>query len=88
LVNEAHVSDDVKALKFITNFGRECYWGEERRQKWHIKRADEGELILGLSCCFGDLGGWSCSATMFSHWTLSTVGVVKIKFRDGKLVAR
>ncbi|CAO2649834.1 Nn.00g011260.m01.CDS01 [Neocucurbitaria sp. VM-36] len=79
IVTEVHVSDDVKAMKLVTNWGRECYWGEGERGEWHVKRAGEGEVIVGLSCAFGRLSGWSWSAKMYSHWKLSGVGVVTMR---------
>jgi hypothetical protein len=83
VVNEVHVSSDMKALKLVTNRARECYWGERKRETWHVKRANHGELIVGLSCCFGQLGGWSWGAKIYSHWKLSDVGVVTTRIGDG-----
>ncbi|KAF3047594.1 hypothetical protein E8E12_010671 [Didymella heteroderae] len=48
-VTEVHVSQDFKAIKLKTNRGKECYWGEERRNQWYIRVASEGEYIAGLS---------------------------------------
>jgi hypothetical protein len=33
-------------------------------------------VIVGLSACFGNLGGWSESVGMWSHWGLCNVGVL------------
>lgn len=79
VVTEVYVSDDMNAIKLRTNRGRECYWGEENKLHWLSKEAAEGEVIVGLSCCFGRLSGWSWSAKMHSHWKLSNLGVVTMK---------
>lgn len=79
---QVDVSEDFKAIKLITNKGRECYWGEERRGQWHSRVASEEECIVGLSVCFGRLGGWSWKAKMYSHWKVSEIGVVVCR-RDG-----
>lgn len=81
-VTEVHVSMDFKAVKLKTNRGKECYWGEERRDQWHSRIAGDEEYIAGLSVCFGRLGGYSWRAKMYSHWRLSEVGVVLAR-RDG-----
>lgn len=83
-VTEVHVSDDFKAIKLKTNWDRECYWGEGERNQWYSKIASEDECIMGLSVCFGRLGGWSWKAKMYSHWKLSDVGVVLAR-RDGRM---
>ncbi|KAF1846217.1 uncharacterized protein K460DRAFT_386525 [Cucurbitaria berberidis CBS 394.84] len=79
MVTEVHVSDDFGAIKLFTNRNRECYWGEEDRNDWFVKRAEQGECIVGLSCCFARLGGWSTSAKLHSHWRLSDLGVVTMR---------
>lgn len=81
-VSEVHVSTDFKAIKLKTNKGRECYWGEGRRNQWYSRVASEEECIVGLSVCFGRLGGWSWKAKMYSHWKVSELGVVLAR-RDG-----
>lgn len=82
IVSEVHFSLDCKAIRLVTNLGRQCYWGEERREHWLDYVAGEDEVILGLSACFGTLGGWSSSAKMYSHWKVSEIGVVLGK-KDG-----
>lgn len=83
VVSEVHASEDMKALKLITNKGRESYFGEpDRGDNWRIKRAEPGELITGLSVCFGRLGGWSWGAKMHSHWKVDSFGVVTMRI-DG-----
>lgn len=84
VVTEVHMSNDMNAIKLRTNRERECYWGEGNKTDWVIKHAAEGEVIVGLSCCFGRLGGWSWSAKKYSHWQLSDVGVVTMKMDSEK----
>jgi hypothetical protein len=86
-VTEVHVSQDFKALKFKTNRGKECYWGEERRNQWYSRIASDEEYIAGLSVCFGRLGGYSWRSKMHSHWKLSELGVVLAR-RDGGMWGR
>lgn len=77
-VVEVWASRDRKTFKLVTNLGREGIFGEDAvdGKEWDVKRAEEGEVIVGLSVCFGRLGGWSQSAKMWSHWGMSDVGVV------------
>jgi hypothetical protein len=76
-VVEVHVSKDHRSFQLVTNRGREGLFGEDREQNgWHVKRAEEGEMIVGLSACFGTLGGWSQSAKAWSHWGLCNLGVL------------
>lgn len=84
IVTEVHVSVDYKAIRLVTNLGRHCYWGEERRGHWLDYVVGEDEAILGLSVCFGRLGGWSWSAKMYSHWKVSEIGLVLGKKDGGK----
>jgi hypothetical protein len=75
-VVEVHVTHDHRSIKVVTNRGREGVFGEQGNGKeWHVKRAEEGEVIVGLSACFGDLGGWNKRVGLWSHWGLSNVGV-------------
>jgi hypothetical protein len=76
-VVEVHVTDDHRSIKVVTNRGRECVFGEGGDGKeWHVKKAANGEVIVGLSACFGDLGGWSEKMGMWRHWGLCNVGVL------------
>lgn len=86
-VTQVHVSTDFKAIKLMTNKGRECYWGEGRRGQWFSRVASDEECIVGLSVCFGRLGGYSWRSKMYSHWKVSEVGVVLAR-RDGELWAK
>ncbi|KAF2702894.1 hypothetical protein K504DRAFT_463925 [Pleomassaria siparia CBS 279.74] len=83
VVSEVHVSDGMRAIKLFTNRGRECYWGLEGCMNWQIKRAEKGEFILGLSCSFGTLSGWSQVARVYSHWRLSNLGVITVRTDEG-----
>jgi hypothetical protein len=47
-------------------------------------KAGEGEVVVGLTACFGRLGGWSARTGLWSHWGLSEVGVIFGK-RDGNV---
>jgi hypothetical protein len=76
-VVEIHVTRDHRSIKIVTNRGREGVFGELGQSKeWHVKKAEEDEVIVGLSACFGNLGGWSESVGMWSHWGLCNVGVL------------
>jgi hypothetical protein len=79
VITEVHTDHEFKAIRLVTNRGREGYFGAKNRMNWHVKKAEEGEMILGLSVCFGRLGGWSEARQMWSHWELSDVGVVYCK---------
>lgn len=81
---QVDVSTDFKAIKLKTNKGRDCYWGEERRGQWYTRVASDEECIVGLSVCFGRLGGWSWKAKMYSHWKVSEIGIVVCR-RDGAM---
>lgn len=85
VVAEVHVSRDVRAMRLVTNRGRSCFWGEDRDgHVWNVKRAADDEVIVGMSCAFGDLGGYSPVAKMYSHWKLSRLGIVTMKKDHGK----
>ncbi|OAL57354.1 hypothetical protein IQ07DRAFT_528128 [Pyrenochaeta sp. DS3sAY3a] len=80
VVSEVHVSQGVEAVRLVTNRGRSCVWGKQREwDEWDVNRAADDEVIVGLSCAFGRLGGRSTKAMMYSHWALSEVGVVTMK---------
>lgn len=79
IITEVHVSYDCRAIMLVTNFEQECSWGEEGKEDWHVETAQEGEVICGLVLGFGALGGWSRRAMMWSHWRVSTFGVVYMK---------
>lgn len=76
VITEVHISNEAKALRLLTNRGRGCFWGEENRQQWTQYRVGEDELIVGLVCAFGNLGGWSWGVKMYSHWNLSGLAVI------------
>ena len=52
---EVHVAADVRALKLVTNLGRECQWGEEDipESEWRVQRGKEKQPVLGLVAVFG-----------------------------------
>jgi hypothetical protein len=77
-VVEVGFSKDSRTIRLVTNFRREGVFGEDVGEgtEWDVKRAEDGEQIVGLSVCFGQLGGWSESAKMWSHWGMSDVGVM------------
>ncbi|KAH7406456.1 hypothetical protein DE146DRAFT_753024 [Phaeosphaeria sp. MPI-PUGE-AT-0046c] len=79
-VVEVHVTLDRKSVKLVTDCAREGVFGDGGEGKeWDIKRAGEGEVIVGLSVCFGRLGGWSESTRMWSHYGASDFGVIIAK---------
>ncbi|KAI4639723.1 hypothetical protein J4E93_009077 [Alternaria ventricosa] len=75
-ITEVHVEQQYRALKLVTQSGRVGYFGEPDMRDWFVRKAVGGEQIVGISACFGALGGWSESARMWSHLKLSRVGVV------------
>ncbi|KAI4908463.1 uncharacterized protein J4E92_010862 [Alternaria infectoria] len=75
-ITEVHVEQQYRALKLVTQSGRVGYFGEPDMRDWFVRKAVGGERIVGISACFGALGGWSESARMWSHLKLSRVGVV------------
>ena len=79
VITEVHVSHDSKAIKLRTNRERECFFGEERRSDWVIKRAGPGEMIVGFSICFGTVGGRNWKTNMSSHWKMSEIGVLMLE---------
>ncbi|KAH7092485.1 hypothetical protein FB567DRAFT_588761 [Paraphoma chrysanthemicola] len=88
VVSEVHVTRDRRCIRLITNRGREGIFGDTisgsnggdnldpGHREWDVKKAEEGEVIVGLSACFGRLGGWSPTAKRWSHWGLSDLGVL------------
>jgi hypothetical protein len=85
VVTQVHVSTDFRAIKLVTNRERECCFGTPGTDEWHVKRAGDGEAVAGLSCCFGRLAGWSRTAKMYSHLSLSDVGVFTMKMDKGEV---
>lgn len=81
IVAEVHVTKDRRSLRLVTNRGREGQFGEKSEGKeWENgKVAEEGELIIGVTACFGRLSGWSPTAKMWSHWGMTDLGVVLAK---------
>lgn len=79
-VVEVRVTQDRRSFILVTNRGREGAFGEDGEgREWNVKKAEEGEVIVGLTVCFGRLGGWSQSAKMWSHWGMCDLGVVIAK---------
>jgi hypothetical protein len=76
-VVEVHVSHDHRSFIIVTDRGREGVFGPAGEgTQWHVKKAEQGEVIVGLTACFGTLGGWSSSAKSWSHFALCHLGVV------------
>jgi len=67
LVTEIHVADQAKAIKLLTNRGREGYFGEVERDHWHVKRPEEGEVLVGMVVCFGTRCGLDLETRKYSH---------------------
>ncbi|KAF2451988.1 hypothetical protein P171DRAFT_376537, partial [Karstenula rhodostoma CBS 690.94] len=76
IVTAVHASSDMKAVKLFTDRGRNCYFGEKNRQQWLEFEADGDQMIVGIVCAFGRLGGWSWGTKMQSHWKLSGLAVL------------
>ncbi|KAH5253954.1 hypothetical protein HBI71_143270 [Parastagonospora nodorum] len=81
VVVEVHVTKDRRSLRLVTNRRREGQFGEKSEGKeWEDgKVAGEGEMIIGVTACFGRLSGWSPTAKMWSHWGMTDLGVVLTK---------
>lgn len=77
-VVEVHVTMDRRSVRLVTSQGREGMFGEDNVQgkEWDVIKAGEKEVIVGLSVCFGQLGGWSEGAKMWSHFGACDFGVV------------
>ena len=82
-VTEVHFSPASGALKLVTNRGRESAFNHGEQSDWVVKTTPPGHVIVGLSCCFGKLSGWSQAASLFSHWKLSDLGVITIEVKEG-----
>jgi hypothetical protein len=80
-VTEVHVSEDYRALRLVTNTGRDVTFGQPSSSDlmWHARVAAADEVFLGFSVQFGALSGWSETMKMFSHMRLSGVGVVFVR---------
>ncbi|KAI8932283.1 hypothetical protein NX059_010480 [Plenodomus lindquistii] len=78
VVSEVHARKDGRAVRLITSSGRSVCWGGlgEEDQEWDVKKAPEGKAVVGLSVCFGKLGGWSEKSKKWSHWGMSWFGIV------------
>jgi hypothetical protein len=87
VVCEVHVTRDRRAVRLVSSWGREGVFGDvgEGVREWDVKRAGEGEVVVGLSACFGRLRGWSEGARRWSHWGLSDVGVVVARTGDARV---
>jgi hypothetical protein len=81
-ITEVHVVLEAKAIKLITNRGREAYFGEDLRDvgswQWWVLRAGYDEVICGLMVCFGTLGGWDRDQKCYGHWKMDTVRVLTV----------
>lgn len=80
VVSKVAVSHDAKSIRLSTNRGRDNVFGyvreTEQEYQWVDYAATKGEVIVGLSVCFGRLSGWSTGVKAFSHWTVREVGVM------------
>lgn len=88
-ITEVHIEHQYRALKLVTQSGRVGYFGLPGCKDWWVRKAVEGEQFVGISTCFGSLGGWSQMAMRWSHWKLSSVGVVFERVdEDGEVVSK
>jgi len=77
VVREVHVTSNRRGFKLVTNWGREGLFGEtEGVNSWEVRKARKGKVVVGLTACFGHLGGWSEGAQAWSHFGLWDLGVV------------
>jgi hypothetical protein len=72
IITEIHVADEAKAIKLRTNRGRESYFGEVERDRWHVGRPGEGEVLVGMVVCFGTRSGWNWDTKKHSHIKTTT----------------
>jgi hypothetical protein len=72
LVTEIHVADEARAIKLLTNRGREGYFGEVERDYWHVKRPEEGEVLVGMVVCFGTRCGLNWETKKYNHVKTTT----------------
>jgi len=80
VVMEVHVACNRRGFKLVTSKGREGCFGEfDDGDGGEVVRAGDGEMVVGLSVCFGNLGGWSARAGTWSHWGMWDFGVVVSK---------
>lgn len=79
VITEVHATANMKAFKLYSNRVRSCHFGEKGDHDWLEYKVEEGEMIVGLVCAFGRLGGWSFGAKMHSHWHLSGLGVLTVE---------
>ncbi|KAF2027720.1 hypothetical protein EK21DRAFT_71224 [Setomelanomma holmii] len=92
VVSEVWVTRDRRTIKLVSSLGREGVFGDEvggtavdggnGEDGWDVKKAAEGELIVGLGVSFGRVGGWSPGARRWSHWGMSDVGVIVVRVED------
>lgn len=89
VVCEVHVTRDRRAVRLVSSWGREGEFGDVGEGggdgEWDIRKAGEGEVVVGLSGCFGRLGCWSEGARRWSHWGMSDVGVVAARTGDARV---
>lgn len=80
VINSVAISHSAWSIKLETNRGRSEIFGEVEdegdRYNWTSYAAKDGEVMVGLSVSFGRLSGWSHGAKMWSHWTVSDLGVM------------
>ncbi|KAF2124355.1 hypothetical protein P153DRAFT_390389 [Dothidotthia symphoricarpi CBS 119687] len=85
VVTEVHVSEDVRAFKLRTNREREGHFGAQNvGGGWAVKKAEEGELVVGLTACFGEASGYGHVARRYSHWRLTEMGVLTVRIDGGR----
>jgi hypothetical protein len=90
VVTEVHVDyPHYRSIKLVSNLGQEVVFGEEIGDNAYsgVKKADEGEKLLGICAAFGKRDGWTEERKEFSHWGLSQIVVISGKLNDeGRLV--
>ncbi|KAJ5594936.1 uncharacterized protein N7459_001144 [Penicillium hispanicum] len=70
----------AKALKLITNRGREVYWGEDNRSErsWQNFTAPEGKMLIGIVVAFATPSGWDARKNIVDHSKQRSVAVLSL----------
>lgn len=87
VVVEVHVTRDRRGFKLVTDRQRVGTFGEwQDGELGDVVKAPPGQIIQGLTACFGNLGGWSEKEKRWSHWGLWDLGVIVTR-GEGKKIA-
>ncbi|KAJ5183609.1 hypothetical protein N7492_001225 [Penicillium capsulatum] len=69
-----------KALRLITNRGREVYWGEADKPEgsWQVLMAPEGEMLIGIVLAFSRPSAWDEETKSFLRSKMSSFAVLSL----------